>query len=162
MRLKKKVRFGLYAFMAGILILLLNLFFQVPAHQADSVESYLKKNVAWNHHGGVITDGYKIYGGNEGELYVWYAFEEWNRETQQADSGASLPLVILLDSENQAAGHKKPADGASYHESLRELFPFYVRVRMDHDTAPPSLQQMIRDQQKNLPSEDEDEELSKE
>ncbi|KIL52843.1 hypothetical protein [Jeotgalibacillus campisalis] len=156
MRLKKKIKYVLYALVTGVLILLFNLFFQVPDHQTRSVKKYLETNVAWNNQGGVITDGYKIYGGKDGELYVWYTFEEWNREKQQIDSGASLPLVILLDEENKAAGHKRPADGASYEESVKDLFPFYVRARMNHDTAPASIRQMISAQQEKLPPEEEE------
>ncbi|PPA69794.1 hypothetical protein [Jeotgalibacillus proteolyticus] len=157
MRLKKKVKYNLYGIALATVLLAINLLVPTPSYQTASLERYLEENIAWNNTGGVITDAYKIYGEKEDELYLWYTFEEWNRENQDIEAGASLPVVILLNEQEEAVGHKVPDDGSNYTNSVKELFPFYVRVRMNHDGVPLSLRQSINIQQKALPPVEEEE-----
>lgn len=156
MRLKKKVKYTLYIILIVIVIIIFNASVTFPSYNAKSLEAYLTEQIAWKNNGGTITDAYKIYGGSDQKLYLWYGFEEWNREKQEIESGASLPVVIRLNDQNEAVSHVIPEDGSNYTDSMKELFPLYVRIRMNHSGMPGSIRHSIDMQQDALPPLDEE------
>ncbi|TDL33090.1 hypothetical protein E2R51_10565 [Jeotgalibacillus sp. S-D1] len=157
MRLKKKVKYTLYITLLVIIIIIFNASVSFPSYNAKSLEAYLNNNIAQKTDGGIITDAYKIYGGNDQEMYLWYGFEVWNREQQDIEAGASLPVVIQLNDQNEPISHEIPEDGSNYTNSMKELFPLYVRIRMNDTDMPGSIRHSIDMQQDSLPPSDDDE-----
>ncbi|KIL49554.1 hypothetical protein [Jeotgalibacillus soli] len=155
LRLKRPVKHGLYIIGAAITaIIVINGYFSSPSYQSEALHTYLEKEIAWKNHNGVITDAFKIYGSTDDELYLWYLFEEWDVDNQTVKSAASLPLIIELNNRGEAIGHKIPEDGALYPESMKELFPFHVSVRMPKNGAPSSIVQAVKMQQEDLSREE--------
>ncbi|MEW9500967.1 hypothetical protein [Jeotgalibacillus marinus] len=158
MRLKRPAKYGLYMIILSLLILVFNLLFLLPKYDSASLDSYLEEKIAWkNEEDSVITDAYKIYGGNENELYLWYEFEEWNREKQEVVARGSSPMVVLLNEQREAVGHTTLRDGDEYVNNMKELVPFFVRMRMTTGDVPRSIEHAIEIQQADLPPEEEEE-----
>ncbi|WP_404407494.1 hypothetical protein [Jeotgalibacillus malaysiensis] len=143
MRLKKSAKIGLTVIsLTTAAIIAVNIFASIPEYNANSASAYLKKELAFVNNQGEVTDSYKVYGGNEEELYIWYAFEEFLPEENDTGSGASLAVKLLMEN-GRITGHEVPEEGELYEDSMKELFPWHVRWRMPSGDVPSSIEKEI-------------------
>ncbi|MFB1082921.1 hypothetical protein [Jeotgalibacillus sp. JSM ZJ347] len=143
MRLKKSAKTGLTVItLTTAMIIAVNVFASIPEYHADSASAYLKKELAYVSGQGQVTDSFKVYGGNNGELYIWYAFEEFHAEENETGSGASLAVKLLMEN-GRVIGHEVPEEGELYEDSMKKLFPWYVRWRMPSGDVPLAIEQEI-------------------
>lgn len=150
MRLKKSAKIGLTVIsLTAAAIIAVNMFASIPEYNADSASGYLKKELAYMSMQGEVTDSFNVYGGDENELYIWYAFEEFLPEENETGSGASLAVKLLMEN-GKVTGHEVPEDGALYEESMQELFPWHVRWRMPRGEVPLSIEQEIEIKQARI------------
>lgn len=143
MRLKKSAKTGLTVItLTTAMIIAVNVFASIPEYNADSASAYLKNELTYANNHGEITDSFKVYGGNEEELYIWYAFEEFLPGENETGSGASLAVKLLMEN-GRVTGHEVPEEGELYEDSMKELFPWYVRWRMPSGDVPLAIEQEI-------------------
>ncbi|TFD99885.1 hypothetical protein [Jeotgalibacillus sp. R-1-5s-1] len=149
MKLKKSAKRGLWVIGISVLaIFVLYVFVGTPSFDHAEAEEYLENEIAWTNEGGVVTDAFKVYGGNEEEIYVWYAFEEFITEQNDIGGGASIAVKLIIE-DGIVIDHQIPEDGSLYTESMKELFPFHVRWRMPQ-AMPLSLEKAIALEQAKL------------
>ncbi|AJD90069.1 hypothetical protein JMA_07520 [Jeotgalibacillus malaysiensis] len=150
MKLKKSAKIGLTVIsLTTAAIIAVNMFASIPEYNADSASDYLKKELAYVSNQGAVTDSFKVYGGNEEALYIWYAFEEFLPEKNETGSGASLAVKLLME-DGRVTGHEVPEEGELYEDSMKELFPWHVRWRMPDGEVPLSLEKEIDIKQARL------------
>lgn len=119
------------------------------------ITEYIEEKVAHKARGGPSFAAQEIYGteqNNDGKIYVylWTYYMEYyllNGELRES-SGASLPLVLVLEEEASeqfiVAEHYEPTPGSEYGPSVRRLFPekYHDRVFSRDNTR--DLEQLAR------------------
>ncbi|WP_227394622.1 hypothetical protein [Jeotgalibacillus aurantiacus] len=149
MKLKKSAKRGLWVIGTTLLVIIaLHTFVGNPSFNHAVAEEYLENEIAWTNEGGVVTDAFKVYGGNEEEVYIWYAFEEFITEKNDIGGGASIAVKLIVE-DGIVTDHQIPEDGSLYMESMKELFPFHIRWRMPQ-AIPLSLEKAIELEQSAL------------
>ena len=150
MKLKKSAKNGLIVIaLTTTIIMTVNLMVSVPAYNGASASDYLEREVAYTNNQGEVTDSFKVYGGNENELYIWYAFDEFLAAENETGSSASLAVKLLLEN-GKVVGHEVPEEGELYVDSMKELFPWHVRWRMPHGDVPSSIEREIEMEQARI------------
>ncbi|MBM7579531.1 hypothetical protein [Jeotgalibacillus terrae] len=150
MKLKKSARNGLIVIaLSTAVITVVNLMVSVPSYNGDNASAYLEKEVAFTNNQGEVTDSFKVYGGNEDELYIWYAFDEFLAAENETGSSASLAVKLLIEN-GKVVGHEVPGDGELYVDSMKELFPWHVRWRMPRGEVPLSIEREIEMEQARI------------
>ncbi|TFE02040.1 hypothetical protein [Jeotgalibacillus salarius] len=147
MKLKKSAKIGLAIIsLSAAALITVNAMISIPSFDHEDASSYLEKEVAEVNRQGVVTDAFKVFGGNDEELYIWYSFEEFLVEKN--DHGTSGSLAVKLFMENgKVIGHELPAEGELYTDSMKKLFPWHVRWRMPNGDVPSSIEREIDIQQ---------------
>ncbi|MDZ5713226.1 hypothetical protein [Jeotgalibacillus haloalkalitolerans] len=150
MKLKKSAKTGLIVIsLSTAAMIAVNMLVSVPDYEHESASAYLEKEVAFTSNQGEVTDSFKVYGGNDDELYIWYAFDEFLAEENETGSGASLAVKLLIEN-GKVVGHELPDEGELYEDSMKELFPWHVRWRMPRGDVPSSIEREIDIQQTSI------------
>ena len=71
--------------------------------------------------------------GDNTYIYCWIQIESFyinNDGKVKLYQGSSMPYKISFNGEN-IVKYQFPKDGAEYYDSIKELFPFWIRVKFD-------------------------------